>query len=275
MPTMTELLSKPQNLPSVPEVVRELIQSFNEPEPDLLLIAGKVAKDPVLSAKLLRLANSAKFGCSRQIATVKEAAVRLGTDSVRNMVLACSLTGSLKTVPGIDLKHFWAHVFDVAALAKQLSKTQGNKGEEVFTCALLYDLGRLIMHLGLPENLVLRICDLEPHKGRAAAEQAVVGFTYADVGAELAKQWNFPDSFCRASAVCFICLRSLPCVGDSINPFSYHVNRFILTKTPLPFHPPVARRRSSFNFIRPAAFPVLQSDTGACLCSFCRTRWLL
>lgn len=201
MPTMTELLSKPQNLPSVPEVVRELIQSFNEPEPDLLLIAGKVAKDPVLSAKLLRLANSAKFGCSRQIATVKEAAVRLGTDSVRNMVLACSLTGSLKTVPGIDLKHFWAHVFDVAALAKQLSKTQGNKGEEVFTCALLYDLGRLIMHLGLPENLVLRICDLEPHKGRAAAEQAVVGFTYADVGAELAKQWNFPDSFCRA--ICY------------------------------------------------------------------------
>lgn len=93
---MTELLSKPQNLPSVPEVVRELIQSFNEPEP-ILLIAGKVAKDPVLSAKLLRLANSAKFGCSRQIATV--AAVRLGTDSVRNMVLACSLTSSLKTVP--------------------------------------------------------------------------------------------------------------------------------------------------------------------------------
>lgn len=198
MPTVNELLSKPQNLPSVPEVVRELIQSFNEPEPDLLLIAGKVAKDPVLSAKLLRLANSAKFGCSRQIATVKEAAVRLGTDTVRNMVLACSLTGSLKAVPGIDLKPFWAHVFDVAALAKQLSKTQGNKGEEVFTCALLYDLGRLIMHQGLPENLVLRICDLEPHKGRAAAEQAVVGFTYADVGAELAKQWNFPDTFSRA-----------------------------------------------------------------------------
>lgn len=171
MPTMQDLLNKPQHLPSVPEVVRELIQTFNQPDPDLLLIADKLSRDPVISAKLLRLANSARFGCSRQIATVKEAAVRLGTDTVRNMVLACSLTGSIKTVPGIDLKYFWAQVFDVAELAKRLAQLQGKKGEEVFTCALLHALGRLIMHLGLPETMVQRICDLEPHKGRAAAEQ--------------------------------------------------------------------------------------------------------
>lgn len=200
MPTMQDLLNKPQHLPSVPEVVRELIQTFNQPDPDLLLIADKLSRDPVISAKLLRLANSARFGCSRQIATVKEAAVRLGTDTVRNMVLACSLTGSIKTVPGIDLKYFWAQVFDVAELAKRLAQLQGKKGEEVFTCALLHALGRLIMHLGLPETMVQRICDLEPHKGRAAAEQITVGFTYAELGAELARQWNFPSTFCHAIA---------------------------------------------------------------------------
>lgn len=198
MPSIADLLSKPQNLPTVPEVVRELFQTFNQPNPDLLKIADKVARDPVMSAKLLRLANSARFGCSRQIATVKEAAVRLGTDTVRNMVLACTLTDAMNKVPGIDLKPFWAHVFDVAELSRRLSLRLGMKGEEVFTCALLHDLGRLIMHVGLPETLVQKIVDLEPHKGRAAAEQLHVGFTYAEVGAELARQWNFPDLFIRA-----------------------------------------------------------------------------
>ncbi len=119
---------KPQNLPNVPEVMRELVQTFNEKEPDILLIAKKINKDPVISAKLLRLANSAKFGGSRQVATVNEAVVRLGVDVVRNMVLACGLTGSINAVPGIDLKHFWGKVFDVAELARRLAKLKGMKG---------------------------------------------------------------------------------------------------------------------------------------------------
>ncbi len=59
MPTIDSLLSKPQNLPNVPEVMRELVQTFNEKEPDILLIAKKINKDPVISAKLLRLAMAA------------------------------------------------------------------------------------------------------------------------------------------------------------------------------------------------------------------------
>lgn len=77
-----------------------------------------------------------------------------------------------------------------------------------------------------------------------------------------------PGSLCRASVVRFICLCSLPCVGDSISLFSHHVNRFMLSKTTLPSRQPDAHCRSPLNFIRPAVFPVLQSDTGACLCSF-------
>jgi HD-like signal output (HDOD) protein len=198
MPTINLLLSQTQNLPNIPEVVRELIQTFNQAEPDLLLIANKVSKDPVISAKLLRLANSARFGCSRQIASAKEAAVRLGTDTVRNMVLASALIESVKPIPGIDMKHFWANVFDVAELSKLLAQHKGLSGEATFTCGLMYNLGRLIMHAGLPENTVSYISDLEILKGRAAAEKLVVGFTYADVGAELAKQWNFPLFVCNA-----------------------------------------------------------------------------
>ena len=106
MPTIAALLAQPQNLPNVPEVVRALIQTFHHPSPDLMLIAHQVAKDPVISAKLLRLANAAQFGNCRQIATVKEAVIRLGTETIRNMVLACGLTDSLKRVPGIELHHF-------------------------------------------------------------------------------------------------------------------------------------------------------------------------
>ncbi|MGL5975855.1 MAG: HDOD domain-containing protein, partial [Aeromonas sobria] len=171
MPTIDSLLAEPKLLPQIPEVMRDLIQTFNEKDPDLLKISKLINKDPVISAKLLRLANSAKFGSSRQVATVNEAAVRLGLAMVRNMVLACGLTESVKAVPGINLQHFWGCVFNVAELARRLAVKKGMKGEEVFTCALLHDLGRLIMHVGLPENTVNHIHDLEQHKGRAKAEE--------------------------------------------------------------------------------------------------------
>lgn len=53
-------------------------------------------------------------------------------------------------------------------------------------------MGRLIMHVGLPENMVNHIKDLEPSKGRAKAEELVVGFNYAQTGAEMARRWQFP-----------------------------------------------------------------------------------
>ena len=198
MPTIAALISQPKNLPNVPEVVRELIQTFHQPAPDLILIAHQVAKDPVISAKLLRLANAAQFGNSRQIATVKEAAIRLGTETIRNMVLACGLTDSLKRVPGIELHHFWGKVFDVATLSKQLARRAGERSDEVFTCGLLYDLGRLIMHLSLDPAEVNRICELEQLLGRIHAERTVVGFNYAELGAEVAHHWCFPLSICEA-----------------------------------------------------------------------------
>lgn len=70
MPTIDSLLAEPKLLPQIPEVMRDLIQTFNEKDPDLLKISKLINKDPVISAKLLRLANSAKFGSSRQIGTV-------------------------------------------------------------------------------------------------------------------------------------------------------------------------------------------------------------
>ncbi|PJG57797.1 HDOD domain-containing protein [Aeromonas cavernicola] len=198
MPTIDSLLAHPHNLPKIPEVMLELIQTLHEKDTDLLKISRQISKDPVISAKLLRLANSAKFGCSRQVASVNDATVRLGLAMVRNMVLACGLTESVHSVPGIDLKHFWGNVFNVAELASRLAQRVGIPPEQVFTCALLHDLGRLIMHVGLPENTVHHIHDLELHKGRAKAEELVVGFNYAQVGAVMTRLWKFPDTICNA-----------------------------------------------------------------------------
>ena len=66
-----------------------------------------------------------------------------------------------------------------------------------------------------------------------------------------------PGSLCRASVVRFICLCSPPCVGDSINPFSYHVNRFILSTTNLPFRPPVARHHHRADSCTAGAFQAI------------------
>ena len=128
----------------------------------------------------------------------QEAAIRLGTETIRNMVLACGLTDAMKRVPGIELHQFWGKVFDVATLSKLLARRAGERSDEVFTCGLLYDLGRLIMHLSLDPAEVNRICELEQLLGRIHAERTVVGFNYAELGAEVAHHWCFPLSICEA-----------------------------------------------------------------------------
>jgi len=194
--TLESLLQHPNALPAAPKVVEELISSFENPDVSVEEIARKLSLDPVLAAKLLRLANSAYYHVSRRIGNVEDAVRMLGFVTVRTLVISSGLVGGFKHVPGLDLKRFWRYSLNAAVVAKWIAKKVGVNTDLAFTIGMMHAIGQLVLHSGMAaevQQLDETVGTYEP--GRMEAESAAFGFNFSDVGAELAVRWKFPEIF--------------------------------------------------------------------------------
>ena len=196
---LEELFQQPQALPAVPKIVHELIESFNEEDVSIESIARKIAADPVLSARLLRLANSAYYHVSRTIGTVPEAIAMLGFVTVRTLVISSGLTEGYKAMPGLDLTQFWRYSMHTAAVSGWVAQQARVNRDQAFTVGLMHAIGELVMHAGMPEAMrQLDQQSLPMDDDRLLQEQQLFGYQFATVGSELARQWRFPLSFVNA-----------------------------------------------------------------------------
>lgn len=190
------LFQQPAALPSIPKVVQEVIDSFNDEDVAIEEISRKLSADQVLSAKLLRLANSSYYHVSRSVGTVDDAVLMLGFMTVRTLVVSTGLTGSFKTMSGVDLKQFWRYSLHTATIARWLAKQTKVNSDMVFTVGLMHAIGQLVMHAAMPEQML----QLDKAAGtldarRLDVERTTFGYDFADVSAELAARWRFPDEF--------------------------------------------------------------------------------
>jgi HD-like signal output (HDOD) protein len=198
---LQQLLDHPSKLPTIPQVVQQLIDSFSAEDVAIDDIARHLSADPTLSAKLLRLANSAYFHVSRTVTTVDDALRMLGFVMVRNLVLGSGISKAFRNTPGMNLQQFWRYNLYTACASRWLAARSGENADFVFTVGLLHGIGQLQMHLGLGEavlKLDKQINVLEA--GRADAEQASLGFHYGAVAAGLATAWHFPAPIIEALA---------------------------------------------------------------------------
>ncbi|RFP08561.1 MULTISPECIES: HDOD domain-containing protein [unclassified Duganella] len=190
------LFQNPTALPTAPKVVEELISSFDKASVSTEEIAKKLSTDPVLSAKLLRLANSAYYHVSRSIGTVEDAVLMLGFVTVRTLVISSGLVSGFKTVPGLDLKQFWRYSLHTAVSAKWIAKKTKENTDLAFTIGMMHAIGQLVIHSAMAEQAMALDKVAGPLDSRRLdAEQQSFGYTFADVGAELAKRWKFPLTF--------------------------------------------------------------------------------
>lgn len=191
---LKSLLDQPNKLPTIPKVAQQLIASFSSEDVSVNDIADQISADPALSAKLLRLANSAYFHLSRTIGTVDDALRMLGFVMVRNLVLGNSMSGAFKNTKGMDLPQFWRYNLYTACAARWLASHHDANGDLAFTVGLMHGIGQLHLHVGVPEAMVpldkqCHVLDAQ----RAAVEHQALGFHHGDVAAALARLWNFPD----------------------------------------------------------------------------------
>lgn len=200
---LDQLLQQPKALPTIPKVVHELIQSFNNEDVAVADIVRSISADAVLSARLLRLANSAYYHVSRTVATVEDAVLMLGFVQVRTLVIATGLTSGFKSMPGVDLKQFWRYSLHTAVAAKHLARPLQLNAELAFTAGLMHAIGELVMHAAMPEPMLQldkMVGVLDPR--RIVVEQQSFGYSYVQAGAKLAEAWKFPADFVGAIGGC-------------------------------------------------------------------------
>ena len=196
---LTDLLDQPIKLPTVPKVTQRLIESFASEDVSVDEIAHQVSVDPVLSAKLLRLANSAYFNFSRAIGTVDDALRMLGLVMVRNLVLGHGMVAAFRSTQGLNLTQFWRYNLYTACASRWLAGSTVANSDLVFTLGLFHGIGQLQMHAGMPAVMAQLDKQLGVlHADRAELEKKTLGFHYGEVSAALAEIWKFPPPLVQA-----------------------------------------------------------------------------
>jgi HD-like signal output (HDOD) protein len=186
------------DLVSLPEVYLKVRKLVDDPRSSLADVADALAIDPAMTARILRLTNSAYFGFAGRVTSVPRAVSMLGTQQVHDFVLATSVMRSFAGIPAslVDMRRFWRTSVHCGATAKVLADRCGIlDSERIFITGLLAHVGRLVLYLRLPE--VARGAHAEAvreHRPISDFERSLLGFDYAEVGGELLAAWNLPPS---------------------------------------------------------------------------------
>jgi HD-like signal output (HDOD) protein len=199
---LEEVLLEVAELRALPAVAARVIEIAGGEKFSAHELAQAVASDQALTAKMLRLANSAYYGYPRKITTVRDAVVLLGFRAVRSAALASCV---IDTLPGqssnIEGARFWQFSVTVGMLAEVMSTAHHRHMDEAFTAGVLHNIGRLALDQHRPREL-MAVTTLAVQKkiSMPEAEKAVLGFTDAELGGALAAHWNFPEELVHAVA---------------------------------------------------------------------------
>ncbi|WP_394787522.1 HDOD domain-containing protein [Rhodoferax sp.] len=185
-------------LPVMSEVAHSLIRTLNDEDASGPQVAEIISKDSTLTARLLRLANSASFGLSRSVGTVNDAISLVGMARVRTLGLAAAMGDAFPVVDGLDRSEFWRSCMVSAGYAQWLSAHLGLDGSQAWLASMMVRLGELMIAQAQPASL--QEIEKLPHQpgGRWEREQRLTGFSEGQITAELARRWNFPAEIVRA-----------------------------------------------------------------------------
>jgi len=186
-----------RNLPTLPDVYHKVQTIIRNPNSSASDVGRVVAEDPALTARILKMVNSAFYGLRREVATIDQAVVVLGLRELEHVVLATSV---LKVFPGrgaqaqFNLREYWKHALGSAIAARAIARQLGiGDPNEAFTMGLLHSIGKLVLDLFFFDEYVNVLNKVQESGGFILeAEADILGFTHADVGAILAAKWELP-----------------------------------------------------------------------------------
>ncbi len=188
-------------LPSIPDLAHSLIKTLNDEDASIEDVGDLITRDPAISAKLLRLANSAQFGLPRGVSNIEDAIAMVGMNKVRTLALGACLSGSFSQVAGLDAHTFWKTSMACAGYSEWLARKLGVDTQMAWLTGMMVRLGEILIAQAEPKTLLqIEKLPLVPG-GRWAREKDLIGFTEGQLTAELARRWNFPMQMVQALRV--------------------------------------------------------------------------
>ncbi len=224
------------HFPPLPEVAWRVLELTSDLYLGVDKLAEVISRDQTLTARILRIANSAFFQRLCEIKTVKHASTVLGNRKIRGIVIAASLGGILYRSPQGRL--LWQHALAVGLAARELSGRLPIKvdAEEAFVAGLLHDIGKGLFDYQHPELFVqaASLASADSELSTIDAERQILGIDHVEIGAKVAEAWHLPESI--GSAIRFhhdpsaaaahprlcaiICLADRSCLRAGIGPIS-------------------------------------------------------
>ncbi len=191
------------DIPSLPSILSEASRLLQDPDVTSQQLARLIEKDQSITAKILRLVNSAFYGCQSRISDVNSAVVLMGFNTVRNAIISISVIKAFENIKDMEqfkVEDFWRHALAVAITSRHIALQFNSRAtDENFVAGLLHDIGKVILSQWF-RDLFVDSWKLARDTGIPfiQAENALSPLNHAQIGAHLAKKWRLPSDFAEA-----------------------------------------------------------------------------
>jgi HD-like signal output (HDOD) protein len=191
-------VNKNVDIPSIPPVLIRIIQTLEADTSSAEELEELILHDPALSARILRLANSAFYSFHSPVKTISHAIALLGINLVTSLAIGTNIFDSFTKGARSEAKlisRLWVHSCAAAVLVKEIWKKRSRKeGEFAFLCGLLHDLGKVVLFKAYPGEYSSVFSTVKTEQDRAISsyEEEYYGADHSMIGEMLAKQWGFP-----------------------------------------------------------------------------------
>ena len=189
-----KIIDDHKELTSLPQTLTEVLRILKDENSNATDLANVISKDPALTAKMLRIVNSPYYGAGREITTLSQAVMTLGTRAVSALTLSTSIYDMTeKWDTSIDRIRFWRHSLEVAVAARSIAEIiRYPRIEEAFITGILHDIGLLVLEKSFPEKFKSLWNMAESDEHLIELEENSWSTNHARVGQFLLEQWKIP-----------------------------------------------------------------------------------
>lgn len=197
---ISNITEKIKNIPSLPEIITKSIEIMQDKNTSANDLSKVISNDIGLTARVLKLVNSAYYGFPKQISTIQQAISILGFTTIKGVILSASIFKmfSDKNNQMFNYKDFWKHSLLVATGTRKLSKyLENNLKDDIFAAAFLHDIGKVIFAQYDRQNYS-QVCKFEnlTDKEYMKKEEEICGLNHCEIANIVAYSWNLPEIFC-------------------------------------------------------------------------------